>query len=168
MKRATIVRSLLAIAWMVAMLGAATTELALTGCSSDDTAGSSASVDPGDGSDFSGTYVLRAQDCEPYDGILEFTVVQSGTDLTITITKVEGDVWAVDDIIDGIVLESGSDFLASIPELLCLAKLMLTEEEIDEIKSLTGLDVQIGDLDAFCNDESPDFFCTVIFQHKSS
>lgn len=157
-------------AWLVTvcLFGAmATTNLAITGCGgSGNGSNPGHSVDPGDGSDLSGDYVLRTDDCEPLAEVIEFTVVQNGDQLEITLNKVAGDTFMVGDVLDGTVIESNGDFVASIPELQCLAKLILTQADIDELSDLFNLNGEIGDLDSFCNDDSDDFFCTAIFQRS--
>ena len=144
--------------------------LGLMGCASSgpSTAGDSASVAPGDGSNFSGTYVLRAQDCEPFDGIIVFSVTQTGNNFVITIEEVDGDTWIPGDQITGTVVEGGGNFIANVQELQCVAKLILNTAEVDDANSrLAGGVAQIGDLDSFCQDESADTFCTLIYQHAN-
>lgn len=132
------------------------------------TAGTDPSVAPGDGSDFSGQYILRAQNCEPFDGIIVFTVTQNGTDLTITVDEVTGDDFFPGDQILGTVVSAGSTFVANISELQCIAALILDQAGVDDANSrISGGVAQIGDLDAFCQDDSADGTCTVIYQHAS-
>lgn len=165
MNKAMFVRWGAVLATVMIFAAMATTNLAITGCNGEGNgANPGQSVDPGDGSDFSGDYVLRTDDCEPFAEVIEFTVVQNGDQLEITLTKVAGDNFLEGEVLDGTVIESNGDFVASIPDLQCLAKLILTQAEIDELSQLFNLDAEIGDLDSFCNDDSADFFCTAIFQ----
>lgn len=146
------------------------TILGFAGCASSgpSTGGTNPSVAPGDGSDFSGRYALRAQNCEPFDGIIVFTVTQSGDNLIITVEETQGDTFFPGDQITGMVIDTSGDSIASIQELQCVGKLILTTEEINDANSrLSGGVAQIGDLDAFCQDESADTFCTLIYQHAS-
>lgn len=151
---------------MLLTFSLAVTDLAVTGCGGGSGGGSS--VDPGDGSDFSGSYVLRNTDCEPFDGLLEFDVEQTGTDLIVTVTKAEGDVFVEGDMLDGVVIESGGEFAAGVQGVSCTSQLVLDQQDIDVIEALSDVDVQIGDLNAFCNDASADSLCFTIYQRTGS
>jgi len=148
--------------------------LATSGCGSNGTtghttAGNTPSVDPGDGTDFSGTYVLRVQDCEPFDGIYVFTVEQTGTDLVLTVNEADGDDYSAGDEITGDVNEISGVTFATVSELNCAAILMTTQADVDDANLRNSENAaQIGDLDAFCNDSSDDSVCTLIYQHSST
>jgi hypothetical protein len=148
--------------------GLAATDLAMTGCGNSGSGGNGSSVDPGDGSDFSGAYVLRDTDCDPFDGLMEFDVEQTGTDLMVTVTKAEGDQYFEGDTFDGTVIEGDGRFAAGVQELTCISQLVLNQQDIDVVKGISDVDVQTGDLDVFCSDESADNFCFAIYQRASS
>ena len=167
MNKAMMVRLGAWLATLCLFVAMSMTHLAMTGCNGNGNGTNlGQSIDPGDGSDLSGDYVLRTDDCEPFVEITGFSVVQNGNQLTITVTKAEGDNYMVGDILDGTVVESNGDYVASIPELQCLAKLVMSQDEINQLVDLYNLDSEIGDLDSFCNDDSQDFFCNAIFQRS--
>lgn len=154
---------------MLMTFGLAATDLAMTGCGGGNSGGGalgSASVDPEDASDFSGSYVLRDTDCEPFNGLLEFSVEQTGTDLAVTVTKAEGDLYAEGDFFAGTVIEGGVQPAAGIDGVSCISQFVLDQQYIDVVESLSDVDVQVGDLSAFCGDQSPDLVCFAIYRHS--
>ncbi len=134
------------------------------------TAGDSASVDPGDGTVFSGTYVLRTEDCDPSEGIYVFTVTQTGSDLVLTVNEVdENSSYIAGDEIAAEAKEIEGQTFATVSELECAAILMTTQEDVDDANTRnTENAAQLGDLDVFCNDSSDDSVCTLIYQHSST
>ena len=147
--------------------------LVVGGCSTTTgptTAGDSASVDPGDGTVFSGTYVLRTQDCDPFEGIYVFTVTQTGSDLILTVNEVDEDSnYIAGDEIAGKTNEIDGQTFATVSELECAAILMTTQDDVDDANLRNSKNAaQLGDLDVFCNDSSEDSGCTLIYQHSGS
>jgi hypothetical protein len=70
--------------------------------------------------------------------------------------------------LDGTVVEGGVQPAAGIDGVSCISQFVLDHQYIDVVNSLSDVDVQVGDLSAFCGDQSADLVCFAIYQRSGS